>query len=339
MPDYVSEGAPLFDYGDLFREVADALKEHGLFDQAYRFYYPIQETSDHADIGYYMAMADCCLLLEMWAEAESYFLTVADNDAKHMESRIELAKLYEELGESEKALKSITEAIRIGREDSRARRRGKDTRLEQLAAEFRAAESGAPLPNTQEPSASLTTYVPSARARGKDETSRLDDAQYLFAKMKALDYYVQGGDEEALEDWLDIADALLRDFRSNRVFYPNVREEFQGYHKRVGKKKEPTVLDKAQEVADRLHKAAGESAVLLLSECSSKNLQVQLRRKNLFLILCPIDTMTFLSMNGLTSSFSTLSASPPKAKWTRHTILFMLQLMLVSSFIRSQGHA
>ncbi|KAJ5245920.1 hypothetical protein N7468_000903 [Penicillium chermesinum] len=257
MPDVTSEGAPIFDYGDLFREVADALKEHRLLAEAYRFYYPIQETAEHADIGYYMAMADCCLQLEMWTEAESYYLTVADNDHKHIESRIELAKLYEELDETEKAFKSINEAIRIGREDTKARRRGKDTRLEQLAAEFKAAEPGATDFTTQ-PTASLTTYVPPARNRVREESNRVEDAQYLFAKMQALDPYVQGGDEEALEDWLDIADALLRDFRSNRVFYPNIREEFQGFHKKPGKaKKDYTALDRAQEVADRLQKAAG----------------------------------------------------------------------------------
>ena len=258
MPDTTFEGAPLFDYGDLFREVADALKEHGLLEEAYRFYFPIQETTEYADITYYMAMADCCVQLEMWTEAESYYLTVADNDAKHMESRVELAKLYEYLGETEKAMKSITAAVRIGREDNRARRRGKDARLEQLAAEFRAVEAEAADTVAQETSASLTTYVPPVRARGREEKSRAEDAQYLFAKMQALEYYVQGGDDEALEDWLDIADALLRDFRSNRVFYPNIREEFQGYHKKTTKsKKEHTMLDQAQEVADRIQKAIG----------------------------------------------------------------------------------
>ncbi|KAJ6037291.1 Tetratricopeptide-like helical [Penicillium herquei] len=262
-PDDTSEHARIFDFGDLFREVADALKDNGLLEEALRFYLPIQETAEHADVSYYMAMADCCFQLGKMEDAETFYLTVAEHDSKHMASRIALAKLYETIEMEEEAMKYANEAILIGRQEGRIRRR-MDARLEQLAEEFRRADMILPKPSAPQTAATLTTWEPAVYDRGEagvsEEASRAEDAQYLYKKLLDLDPQMKEGVPKAVQDWLDIADALLRDFRSNRVFYPMARTmEFQGYHKKSDKSREYTLLDEAQEVAGRIQKSTGES--------------------------------------------------------------------------------
>lgn len=227
-----------------------------------RFYSPIQETPDYADISFYMAMADCCVQLGEVKEAEACYLLVADSDARNMESRFELAKLYESIGNSEQALKYVNEAVLIGRQETRTRRRRKDTRLEQLADEFKLAE-GEPLRSIAPKPSALTTRQPSTYARERPEEGvRTQNVQFLYSKMKQLEPQVKEGVFEAIEDWLDIVDALLREFRSNRIFYPMARTmEFQGYsseaRRKAGKSKSYTMMDEMQEMAGRLQKSLG----------------------------------------------------------------------------------
>jgi general transcription factor 3C polypeptide 3 (transcription factor C subunit 4) len=108
----------------------------------------------------------------------------------------------------------------------------------------------------------LTGTEPTGGDRSKNAQNRTDDIRFLFDKLKELHPFIKEGDSDVVEDWLDIADALLRDFRTNRIFYPMARTmEFQGYtgdSQRKGKKGR-TLLDEAQEIAVRLQKAMGKT--------------------------------------------------------------------------------
>ncbi|GMG37293.1 unnamed protein product [Aspergillus oryzae var. brunneus] len=209
------------------------------------------------------------LLLE---DAENCYLTVAEHDARNIESRVQLAKLYEGIGMTEQALKYVNEAVLLGRQETRGNRRRKDTRLEQLVMEFKLADgeiaapglsSALPHPVGNDGTAPTLTTKPAAVFGRKDspesENERTESIQFLYTKLLQLQPKVKGGDLEATEDWLDIADALLREFRSNRVFYPLQRNAmFLGYsrdaHKKAGKK---TMMDEMQEMAGRLHESLG----------------------------------------------------------------------------------
>ncbi|KAH8422545.1 tetratricopeptide repeat protein [Aspergillus melleus] len=272
-PEDNSEGARLFDYGDLFREVADALKEVGLLEDALRFYMPLQQTNEYADISYFLAMGDCYAQLERFEEAENCFLTVADYDLTNIESRVQLARLYENIDMTDRALKYANEAVLLGRQESRSNRRRKDTRLENLAMEFKTAELGpeamafrtiAPRPSEEEEesAAPALTTAPTTKDRPEVESNRTENVQYLYSKLLQLQPHVKDGHVEATEDWLDIADALLREFRSNRIFYPMIRgTAFLGYSKEARRKanrsKSRSFIDEMQEMAGRLQETLG----------------------------------------------------------------------------------
>ncbi|KAL4989488.1 hypothetical protein BDW68DRAFT_67210 [Aspergillus falconensis] len=246
-PEDTSEGSLLYDYGDLFREAADALKDADMFEDALRFYRPIQKT-EYADVSFFMAMGDCFRSLGELEDAENCYLTVAEHDSSNIESRVQLAKLYEGIGMTEQALKYVNDAVLLGRQEHRSNRRRKDTRLEELAREFKSADIAAE--SEPQPSADPTTMLGS-----KGEAERTENVQFLFKKLMQLEPKLQVGDAEATEDWLDIADALLREFRSNRIFYPLQRNViFLGYSSKAGK---DALMDELQEMANRLQELLG----------------------------------------------------------------------------------
>lgn len=247
-----------------------------MFEEALRFYRPVQQTPEFADVNYFLAMGECCMQLGQLEDAENCYLTVAEHDTLNIDVRVRLAKLYESIGMTEQAFKYVNEAALLGRQESRSQRRRRDTRLEQLAREFRSAELGpetvppAPTTGTKPvPVEGILTSVPSAapgRRRAEEEVAEVDRTghiQFLHMKMLQLQPRVKQGDPDATEDWLDIADALLRDFRSNRVFYPLQRHMvFAGYsrgaRKKTGQKtKDETLMDEVHEMAGRLQETIG----------------------------------------------------------------------------------
>lgn len=211
-------------------------------------------------------------------DAENCYLTVAEHDSRNVESRVQLAKLYENIGMTEQAFKYVNEAVLLGRQETGRQRRRKDTRLEQLAREFRTAEISPELPAKpitavplMETPGTVQTAAPTTR-RGEElevEGQRTELIQFLYSKMQQLQPRVNEGDINATEDWLDIADALLRDFRSNRVFYPLQRNMvFLGYsreaQRRAGKTKNKTLMDEMHEMAGRLQESLGTNNLLLI---------------------------------------------------------------------------
>ncbi|KAJ9283436.1 hypothetical protein DTO027B5_6152 [Paecilomyces variotii] len=278
-PEDTSPGSRLYDYGDLFREVADALKDVGLIEDALRFYEPLQQTEEYADIGFFMAMGECYMACDRIEEAENCFLTVAEHDPKHVASRVNLAKLYENIGMTEQAFKYVNEAVLLGRQETRSirRRKRRDNRLGQLArglmsthidGETPTYRSIAPKEVPQEAPAALMTAPTAAAARKRMRQEDLEGEgtehiRFLYSKMMDLRQQMREGNMDATEDWLDIADALLWEFRSNRIFYPMQRNAvFMGYtregQRSAGKGK--TMMDEMREMAGRLQESLGNVA-------------------------------------------------------------------------------
>lgn len=282
--DYSSDGK-LFDYGDLFREVADALKDQGLHQEALRFYMPLQYSQEYADTSLYMAMAECYTECQNAEGAEICYLTVAEYDHKNVEARAKLAKFYETMGLADQAMKYVTEAVELGQVESMPRRKRRSARrAAQLAKELRSTELEARTPDNQveglEGQDSLISVTgPMAADRAGDRgfegvadrpMQDADNVRYLHGRMLEVQPAMRAGDENATENWLDIADALIRDFRSNRVFFPLQRRMvFLGYsreaQRKAGRVKTTTLMDEVQNIADRLQNVLGTCPYCLLS--------------------------------------------------------------------------
>lgn len=244
-----------------------------MFEDALRYYIPIQQTGEYADVSFFMSIGDCYMRLNRLEDAENCYLTVTEHDARNVESRVQLAKLYESIGMTEHAFKYVNEAVLLERQETRRGRRGKDTRLDHLAREFRSAElapEAARFPAIAQhlddvPAATLTTGAAAGldRHRAQEtESERTENVQFLHSKMLQLQPKIKEDNVEAIEDWLDIADALLHDFRSNRIFYPVQRSVvFLGYsreaQKSAGRYKSRAFMDEMREMAGRLQESLG----------------------------------------------------------------------------------
>ncbi|KAF3480705.1 uncharacterized protein GIQ15_06052 [Arthroderma uncinatum] len=287
-PEDNSLGAKLFDYGDLFREAADAIKDAQLYEDALRFYIPLQHVQHFANTSLFLAMAECYDACGNEEEAERCYLTVAEYDKTNIEARTKLARFYEKIGMTEQALKYVTEAADIGREEAMSRRKPRfGPNIGQLASYFRTAEQGVHgtgnlsahdnslFPITENYAsaeagapigfiASSATNLPRER-RGAERASLQPDgenARYLYTKLLELQPYMREGQKAATEDWLDIAYALIWDFRSNRVFFPLQKNmTFLGYsreaQRKAGRLKSTTLLDELQEISDRIQANMG----------------------------------------------------------------------------------
>ncbi|KAK2734615.1 transcription factor TFIIIC subunit tfc4 [Onygenales sp. PD_40] len=293
-PDDDSEGALLYDYGDLFREAADALKEAKLYQDALSYYIPLQKTHDYADTSLFMSMAECYMACENDEAAENCYLTVVEYDENNIEARAKLAKFYEKLGMVEQALKYVNEAMELGRQESMPKRKRRfGSRAVQLAKEFRSTEEGGhamatyegaigvdqdefgPTPTAAVSGGLMTSAAPASKKRKQAKETRVQDIgidhiKYLYSKLLEIQPAMRDGEEDATEDWLDIADALLRDFRSNRVFFPlQKRMVFLGYsreaQRKAGQLKSTTIMDEVEEMAGRLQATLGTPEVDLSS--------------------------------------------------------------------------
>lgn len=243
---------------------------------------PIQETSEYADVSFFMTMGDCHMRLGRLEDAENCYLIVTEYDARNVESRVQLAKLYENIGMAEQAFKYVNEAVLLERQSSRSRRRGKDTRLDQLAIEFKAAElqtepaaleATRPLPPGVPAPALTTKQAPTLgkKTAQEVEAERTENVKFLYSKMLQLQPLVKAGNADATEDWLDIADALLHDFRSNRAFYPTQRSMvFLGYSREAqrsaGRNKSRPFMDEMRELAGRLQESLGKALLTDIAE-------------------------------------------------------------------------
>lgn len=240
------------------------MKDAGLYSEALRFYKPLQMTEDYADINFFLAMGECAFACSDLSLAESCFLTVAENDSANLQSRVNLAKLYESLGDRKQALYYVNQAVILGREiRGQNRRKRKDRRIAQLAKEFR----GDSHVSTRLLPRQLAGEISQTETSQDTDADRPQQVQYLYSKMNELRSKMRDGDSDATEDWLDIADALLHDFRSNRAFYPIQKSHvFLGYSRgeQRGTQKEGMVLDEVEEVAGRLQEWLGKRIFIIL---------------------------------------------------------------------------
>ncbi|EFR04389.1 hypothetical protein MGYG_07396 [Nannizzia gypsea CBS 118893] len=286
-PEDNSPGAKLFDYGDLFREAADSMKDIQLYEEALRFYIPLQHVQDFANTSLFLALAECYDACGNKEETERCYLTVAEYDKTNIEARTKLAHFYEKMGMTDQALKYITEAADIGREEVLSRRKPRfGPNIGKLANYFRDVEPRA-LKSVDQLASTESTLTPTATdlvtaeestsigfiphsATGLPREQRTSDVakpdgenvRYLYTKMLELQPYMRQGQQDATRDWLDIAYALLWDFRSNRVFFPLQKKmTFLGYsreaQRKAGRLKSTNLLDELQEISDRIQASMG----------------------------------------------------------------------------------
>jgi len=230
-PEDYGPDAKLFDYTDLFREAADALRVAALYNEALRFYEPLQEVADYVNASYLSDMAFCYREAGLREEAEDCYQTIVDSGDYSVDIRPQLITMCKEHSMTERSKKLLKQFSVAANE-----------RLKQSGATSAVAEDD----RAVDPNSSSTTML-APRPIALSKTNSLGRAKRLleqeqlerdresriyghFLRLQASVDRSRLGEEAARLEWMSIAKILIQDFRSNSIFYPTDKYmRFLGY--------------------------------------------------------------------------------------------------------------
>ncbi|KAI4237344.1 MAG: hypothetical protein LQ349_001916 [Xanthoria aureola] len=194
-PDDSSSTSRLYDYPDLFRDAADALRDIGFSHEALRYYEPLQEISDSVDISYYADMAACYKAVGLETEARDCFRIIASLETDQLSRTAMLDSMQvDEWDKNEVATESSLE-------------KGATSRVPATLAMLISHQSK---PRTRPPDSNKEL-----RARLKEETARA-----LYGRNQRLLHQAREDNSEAIAQWMANSQELVDDFQAYRGFFP-----------------------------------------------------------------------------------------------------------------------
>ncbi|KAL9046528.1 MAG: hypothetical protein Q9214_000653 [Letrouitia sp. 1 TL-2023] len=219
-PDLPVSDSNVFRYPDLFRDVADALREEGFFREALRFYEPLQRVQDYPDTEYYRHLTLCYQATGFGAEAEACLKAIAASDNSSMDALSPIDQVVPDL-DTLSVLDSSSETSTPDPFNRLDRPSPSDMNLEHLET---TAHPAMLLSRKTRPK---TKNTPSERRFR--EQCRKRKAQALYDQIRELTDKARNGDLKAKRQWMRAAQELTDDFRSKkRHFTPDRR--VSGYH-------------------------------------------------------------------------------------------------------------
>ncbi|GAA5929194.1 hypothetical protein JCM10213_005007 [Rhodosporidiobolus nylandii] len=227
-------------YPELFGAIGEAYYERARFDKALEIYSLIADNEETNGTTVWFKMAQCHQAQGDWEDARECYENVVAEEPDNVEAKLALAKILEQLSEPARALQLIKEVI---------------TTREALQAAEEA--DGRPRKRTW-----ISATERAAKRANREDAERARHAEFslAFTQMRDLDPRVAAGDEDALQQWLEIATRLVDSFRSTKQLFPHdFRKKFVGMQrpnwrgrKGKGKGKERDLSAEADQMADRL---------------------------------------------------------------------------------------
>ncbi|KIW02795.1 hypothetical protein, variant [Verruconis gallopava] len=241
-PEDDSPDAYVYEYPDLFREIGDALREEELHQDALRFYEPIQRQTQSIDSRFYFDIAICYQALGREEEVKRTMeaLRLFKRGARDANFYVGLAKLYQSQGREKDMQYLVRQLRRMGKSDlvlaaGLPLPRG-TTRAErgQTVADDDQSESGDDI--SHEGSDFRPLRARSGRVR-KDK--RLERQKFregvvrnLYDQLLELSKGLADQDPDAVTDWTNLADQLMDEFKTEKLFFPRERAtKFTGFER------------------------------------------------------------------------------------------------------------
>ena len=223
-PDDDQVGAKIYDYPDLFREAANALRMKRYFHEALRYYEPVQQISDYADAAYFMEMASCYKVTGLRTEAEDCYKIVVDSDKGNPEARRRLLEMCEESGTSLIGALNFDEAVSVRQRKARKRIGNNDAKQPRKNEALQPRATTMLAPRLVPQSAKQTSL--------EKEEAQEEDVNALFLRRETLTEQYRNGDESTKTEWMAVTKILIQAFKDNKIFYPFDRHhKFYGYSK------------------------------------------------------------------------------------------------------------
>ncbi|KAK5304996.1 transcription factor TFIIIC subunit tfc4 [Exophiala xenobiotica] len=175
--------AALWQYPDLFLEVAQALHEAKEHNQALRYLEALKEAKAYEDVAdYWLLIAANSYICSNKEQAIECYEEARALDENGIEARTQLSKLYADLGDKEQAMECAREAVVIAdnslKKTERRKYERKEQRLARKEAE-RALKEAYKLPGDVETGAPVNSLearlqrVPKSKSRRKPKVSEL----------------------------------------------------------------------------------------------------------------------------------------------------------------------
>jgi general transcription factor 3C polypeptide 3 (transcription factor C subunit 4) len=248
---------------DLYREVAEALRDKKLFTEALRFYEPLKNIEDELDSSFFAHLASCYRHIGKLDLAEACYRTLISYNDSDLKSRRELIAMFHAADQEERATPYLKELADKRRKKYRPMRTvdGRDDRLA-------FTEPGTIDMDDVIQSIELEDEMNKLGKRRKrwrrrqNEDDDQEDLRPNFLRLKELRTLLEAGDETAKQTWMSTARTLLRRFRETRVFFPYDRYvKFFGYSteakaKAIRSKAKQQEID--QELANMLNVSVGK---------------------------------------------------------------------------------
>lgn len=210
-----STGAPLYNYPDLFRDVAMAWRDTGYYDKALTYYLPLEQMPTFVNPSDYAGMAFCYNNIGLSREAEACHRTI-----RNLEIDSRNAYNYSSPRATTTAMAGDTTTDTVnGAVSSNAQVRRDESNVPESRA----------LAEITNPQATSAMLIPrSSKHLSKHRTSeRKLKAQIheermrdLYGRTQELLVRARSGDVQALVPWMAATHELVDDFRSHRGFYP-----------------------------------------------------------------------------------------------------------------------
>jgi len=285
-PDDEGDEATVFEYSDLFREIAEALRGERHYKEALRFYEPLQRVQKVLEVSITKNMAECYSKTFNFERAIVCWGGVLQTDDSNVDVLMELAKAYEASGDSAKAYKHLAHLMRLGRRDV-IQRSGLNIqpvvadryatqsmplllpKPSSTAAADDAGQAGATIEEAQ--GTEHIVLVDQRKTRpykmrkpgGESTRQRVrHQARYLltlYDESEELKPAMRAGDESAEQQWMDAAQILTDALREEKLFFPADRYiKFLGYSTEARRRAiHPRERNELLEMADRLQTNLG----------------------------------------------------------------------------------
>lgn len=133
-PEARDDLASVYDFPDLFLQVAQTLLSIKAHEQALRYFEALRDVEAYNDVDFWLGIATCYYAVEDKTQAIECYEAAKTADADCGEARTQLAKLYTGLDEKEKAVENAREAVRIAEAATRLTEKRKYERKEHRLA-------------------------------------------------------------------------------------------------------------------------------------------------------------------------------------------------------------
>ncbi|GAA5855355.1 hypothetical protein JCM9279_001694 [Rhodotorula babjevae] len=230
------------EFPELFGAIGDAYFARRMSDEALNVYLLLTDNEETNSPTVWFKVGQCYQALNALEDARECFENVVTEEPANLEAKLALAKCHEQCGDPQRALVLIKEVIsrrEAERDDSEEvevdadgkRRRQYLSREERQAARIR---------------------------RQNVEHDRHAEFQIAFSRLQELDEGVLAGDDEALNQWLELATGLVDSFRSTTQLFPSdFKRKFTGmfrYRRRGKRSQQVEVEEEADHMATRLQR-------------------------------------------------------------------------------------